>query len=322
MEMPRETHIDDDDDVIPILFPVVVGKPTKRGPGRPSRRPAIPVLDRKGVVEAPDFECSLLELVYDAPQAFKALFTYMKSLKAKVVIMRFDENGITLYARDHTEKSVTIAHINGHKMNWYYCAERFAIELNRENVDKMFMNVDKTFHKISMFIETDEREFLRFAFKDADIDKECNYKIGVNICEFINDHFLAAEEIVKTQFNFPIEFTLTVKQFEKTISDSVGQSDDINIVKSGDLPLEIKYNKGAVTYKEVYRDGTKIDLTCRLDTIVHFSTKVKLINIKPLVGSMVTDKVRICCGEDGRLMFRLVIKEEAVIVNAITAGGG
>lgn len=290
----------------------------KRGPGRPSRKPEIPPVERRGVVYEAENEDNEMEWVYDSPPAFKALFTYLKSLKAKKILMAFNTDGVVIYAKDHSESSTTVVKIDGEKMNLYYCADVMYIEFSRDLVDKMFMNADKTFHKISITKSETDPDALSFVFEDMILDKESCYRIEVAVCDQIPEEFTMVEEITESPDHFPLEFTLTVKQFEKTITDTITQSPEIDIIKVDGDPLELYFSKAGVTYREVYKDNDKIELTCRLEPGYSFKSQIRLMNIKSLVGSMVTDKVRICCGDDGRLMFRLVIKEEAIIVNSLT----
>jgi hypothetical protein len=295
--------------------------PVKRGPGRPSRKPTSPAIAKFGIVNEPEDEENDMELVYDSPQAFKALFTYLKSLKTRTVILSFDPDGIVIYAKDHSEKSITVAYINGNKMNWFYCGDVFCLEFNRDLVDRMFTNVDKTFYKVSVLRNRSDTSALTFMFRDAEIGKDCVYRIPVDVCAQIPEQYVIAEEVVMQPDKFPLEFTLTVKQFEKTIADTISQSPVITIMKSDQCPLEITYTKQRTVYREVYEDDSKIEVVCRLDPGYHFQTHIKLVNIKPLVASMVTEKVRICCGDDGQLLFRLVVRDEAIVVNSLTATG-
>ena len=292
--------------------------PVKRGPGRPSRKPEVPPVERKGVVSDPEDDDNDIELVYDSPQAFKALFTYLKSLKTRKILLAFHREEVVIYAKDHTETSTTIVKIDGEKMNMYYCADLFYIEMSRDVVDKMFMNADKTFHKISITRSDSDPDALSFVFEDMILSKESCYRIEVAARDHLPEEFAMAEEITETTDKFPLEFTLTVKQFEKTITDTISQSPEIEIIKSDGEPLELFFTKAGITYREVYRDDDKIELTCRLEEGYNFRSQLRLMNIKALVGSMVTDRVRICCGEEGLLMFRLIIKEEAIIVSSLT----
>ena len=87
--------------------------------------------------------------------------------------------------------------------------------------------------------------FLTFIFKDAYIEKECHYKISLSYyppdTELYEIKDIITPESLLT--NFPIEFTLTAKQFKKSIGDASNFSDNITFEKLGEHPLQLTYSK-------------------------------------------------------------------------------
>jgi len=292
----------------------------KKGPGRPSIKPAPPTLERRGIVDFPKDPNNRLELAFDDPLVFKSLFTYFKNIKAREIHIHCNKKGMAFYTRDHSKTSRIIAEVLGDHINWYYCESDFWIGLNRESIEKIFSSIDKTFFKITIIQTYDDIDSIMFIFKDADIEKECNYKISLSIYPPDDDLYeinslITPESLIK---QFPIEFTLTAKQFKKSISDASNFSDTITFEKLGTHPLQLTYAKSNLIYNEVYRSNEKINLRSSITENDIFRTTIKLVNIKSLAASMVTDDIRILCREDADILFRSAISEKALVVSTIT----
>ena len=292
----------------------------RRGPGRPPSKPPAPPLERKGIVDSPKDSNNRLEFVYSDPTVFKALFTYFKNIKARDIHLRCSPAGLTFFARDHSKTSRIVAVVAGEHVNWHYCEGEFWLGINRDHVEKMFASIDKTFFKITVIQTQDDTNSLTFIFKDAEIDKECNYKVTLSAYT-PDDDLYEAEKILTAEgliANFPIEFTLTAKQFKKSISDASSYSDTITFEKLGAHPLQLTYNKSNMMYNEVYRTADKVCLRSSVADTSTFRCTVKIANVKSLASSMVTDDVRIMCREEGDILFRSAIDAKALVVSTMT----
>jgi hypothetical protein len=294
--------------------------PKRRGPGRPPSKPPAPPLEKKGIVDSPRDSNNRLEFVYGDPTVFKALFTYFKNIKARDIYLRCSPAGLTFFARDHSKISRVVAVVAGEHVNWHYCEGEFWLGINRDHVEKMFAAIDKTFFKITIIQTQDDTNSLTLIFKDAEIDKECNYKVTLSAYAPDEDLYeaertLTAEGLVA---NVPIEFTLTAKQFKKSIGDASNYSDTVTFEKLGAHPLQLTYNKSSMMYNEVYRSADKIHLRSAVADGGTFRCTVKIANVKSLASSMVTDDVRILCREEGDILFRSAIDAKALVVSTMT----
>jgi hypothetical protein len=292
----------------------------QRGPGRPPSKPPAPPLDKRGIVDSPKSAQNRLEFVHSNPSVLKSLFTYLKNIKARNIHLRCSPLGLTFFARDHSKTSRVVATIAGDQVNWHYCEEVFWLGINRDNVEKMFAAIDKTFFKITIVQTHDDINSLTFIFKDAEVDKECNYKVTLSTYApdeelYEAEKILTPEAIVE---NFPIEFMLTAKQFKKTINDASNYSDVITFEKLGNHPLQLTYAKSNMMYNEVYRNPEKIFLRSSVQPDTTFRCTVKIFNVKSLASSMVTDDVRILCREDGDILFCSAIDVKALVVSTLT----
>lgn len=290
--------------------------PKRRGPGRPSSKPPVPVLKVSGIVNEPFDPSNAIEFVFSDPLVFKTLFIYFKNLKSKEIHVRFRETDITFFTRDQDKYSKVISHIDCRNVNWYYCQKEQWIGLNRDHAEKMFTNIDKTFFKITMVYRHDDPDNLCFIFKDSELSKECHYKIDVAIIDPDEELFSAENDIPGEHATelYPIQFTLNSKQFKKTISDASSYSDKINIEKTAGHPLQLTYNKVHITYREVYLDEEKIKLINDIKDGQNFKCTIRLSNIKSLASSMVTDNVTIMASDAHDILLRSVIDEKVLII--------
>jgi hypothetical protein len=296
------------------------GGRARRGPGRPPSKPAPPALEQSGIVSAPRDASNRLEFVYGDPSVFKSLFTYFKNIKARDIHVRCNPRGITFFARDHSKTSRVVATVAGEHVNWHYCDGEFWLGLNREHVEKMFAAIDKTLFKITILQSIDDPNSITFVFKDAEIDKECNYKVQLSIYPRDPDLYEAERALAPAALTalFPIEFTLSAKQFKKSISDASNYSETLTFEKLGMHPLQLTYAKANMVYNEVYRVPAKIALRSAVADGSIFRATVKVANVKSLASSMVTDDVRILCREDSDILFRSAIDAKALVVSTMT----
>lgn len=290
----------------------------KRGPGRPPKKLPAPPLRKDGIVESPTDPHNRLEFVYEDPTMLKSLFAYFKHLKAVDIRVRCTPAGITFFTRDSAMTCRIVAEVLGENMNHFYCDDTFWLGLNRDTVERIFSNIDKSFFKVTLLHRHDDPETLAIIFKDADIDKECNYRVSVSTLD-LDEDLVAAEQLVTPAAlrAAPIEFQLSSKQFKKTVTDASHYSDILTFEKLGEHPLQLTYNRVGVAYHEVYRTPEKILLRSEVGADTVFRCTVAIANIKSLASAMVTDHVRIYCREDGDLLFRSAI--DALVLSTLTS---
>jgi hypothetical protein len=284
--------------------------PAKRGPGRPPKRQPPPPLLKAGVVLDPSEADNLFEMVHDAPGMFKNLFTYYKNLKARDIYLRCTPNGdpfvgLAFFTRDNTRGIRVVAAIPGAALNHYYCETEFTVGLKREEFEKIFSSIDKSFFKITLLHRHDDPENLTIIFKDAEIDKDCNYKVAVTRLDPDEELFAAEVEMAPAALEaFPVEFTLSSRQFKKTIVDAAAQSTGLTIEKIYDHPLQLSFNSVGLSYREVYRNSEKIALRHSIGADEVFQCPVQLSQVKSFASAMVADTVQIFCREGADMLFR------------------
>ena len=288
----------------------------KRGPGRPPKKQPAPVLEKRGVVLNPSDPSNRLELTYSDPSMVKSLFAYFNNLKAVNIYMRCSRDKITFFTRDGGGANRVTAEIPGAQMNHFYCDGEFWLGLHRENVERIFSSIDKSFYKITFLHRHDDPDTLEVIFKDADINKECRYKISVSTLDR-DEELFAAESLTgpKTLAKSPLHFRLSAKQFKKTVSDSVNLTSTLTFEKLGLSPLRFSYEQVGLHYKEIYNSPDLIDLHSAVGKETAFRRTVALANIKSLATAMVTDSVRIMFIRDKYIVLRSEV--EALVLNTV-----
>lgn len=288
----------------------------RRGPGRPPSKPPVPLIDKKGVVNESKDSNNRLEFIYSDPSIFKSLFIYFKNIKAREIHLRCSPTGLTFFTRDHSKTSRICATIPGKHINWYFCEDTFWIGINRDNVEKIFASIDKTFFTIVIIQTIDDPNSLLIIFKDSEIEKECSYKIVLS--SFNEDEELYESESLIKNNDYLIEFTLTAKQFKKTINDAFNYSETITFEKISNNPLQLNYAKSNIVYNEIYKSDEKIMLKSNLQLNNTFRATIKINHIKSLASSMVTDEIKILCRPDEDILFQSIIDSKALTVNTLT----
>jgi hypothetical protein len=288
----------------------------KRGPGRPPKKLPAPYLCKDGIIESPSDASNRLEFVYGSPLLFKSLFTYFRNLKAVDVHLRCTPRGVTFFTWDATRMCRVVAELPGDSLNHYYCDDTFWLGLNRDEVDKIFASIDKSFFKITILHRHDDPDNLVVIFKDADLEKECHYRITVTTLErdesLFEAELLTTPEALKT---FPVEFQLPSKQFKKSVTDAGNHSPTFTIEKLGEAPLQFTYTKVGMSYNEIYRAPEKIYLRSEVAGKV-FRCTAAIANIKSLAAATVTDTVRIFCRENNDILLRSEI--DALVMSTLT----
>lgn len=286
----------------------------KRGPGRPPNKPLLPSIDKNGIVTSPKNSNHRLELIHNDPNIFKSLFNYFKNIKAREIHLRCDNNGLTFFTKDHSKTLRIIANIFGKNVNWYYCNSTFWLGINKENIEKIFSSIDKTFFSIILLQSYDDINCLNIILKDIELDKECNYNIVLS--SYIDDNELyEAENIINTD-EFLLEFILSSKQFKKTVNDAINFSETITFEKIGNNPLQLSYIKSNISYYEIYKSNDKIMLKSKISDHNTFRAIIKLNNIKSLANSMITDDIKILYNFE-HMLFQSIIDSNVLTVNTL-----
>lgn len=290
----------------------------RRRAGRPSTRPPLPPRAARGLVAAPQiagnaFECSLGD-----PMMCKALFNYLKGMKATDLHLFCRTDGLTVLARDQARASRIVARFAGAQALWWYCGEERHLCLDRERVEEVFGKIDTSYDQILLAQPTDDPDTLTIVLSNSALAMEREHKVSLS--NYGDDPGLfEAEETVAALGDVPLAFTLEAKQFKKTVGDAHANGASIlTIEKVAGEPLQFVYAKDVIDCREIYRDGKKISLTTNLAGVEAFRVAMKIDDVKPLSAAILADgETRIHCRLDEDILFQSAMASKALVVSTL-----
>jgi hypothetical protein len=292
------------------VVPVVVEQ--KRAPGRPKKGPSKKPLPREGISIKPVYDSNVMELKYETPVIFKKIFNLCKQMAVKNIKIEFDINFIKMKSSDHFNKNYNLLTINCSKLNHYYCKFPFSITVNSKNIETVFQKIDKNYDSITMASkEASLRESIYIIFNNRQVSsEECHI---INLVE--NTEQAVEKSIDKLEYQkYPIKFELSSKFFKKIISDIASFNQDTHeqiftIEKMENIPLQFKYYTAAKTIQAytIFKDVDKIKLVSTIKDDDIFSVSIKIVNIKPLSNSPISDIITFYVDQYKDIVFKLDI---------------
>lgn len=286
----------------------------KKKPGRPPIHKEKTPIPRNGISQNPNFNSNIMELEYDDPTKFKKIFNLCKSMAVKNIKMEFDMTEIKMKSSDHFNKNYNLLTIKGSRLNHYYCKLPFSIILNSKNIEKVFKKIDKNYDTITIVSRQDTMyQSINIIFKNKSISSE-EYHI-VNLVE--NTDFNIDKNINDCDYkNYPIKFELSSKFFKKAISDIASFNEDtheqfLTIEKMKGIPLQFKYQTITKTIRAytIFKDTKKIKLESTIGEKDIFSVSIRIMNIKPLSDSPISDTIKIFVDNHKDIVFQLNIDD-------------
>ena len=281
-------------------------KSERRGPGRPPRV-VIPPTTPLGIIDKPVNKENILELSYFDAVVFKYLFTLLKNLKVRDIYFRFTPESMCIFTKDNIDNRILID-IDCSKMLYYYCQkETINICINRENIQAVFINLNKTIDQLYISLESCS-DMIQVKLTDNSLQK---IKLrNIVISERLPDETLLSTENDIQTANVQLEFTLTTRDFKDTISDATNYGDKITIEKHGDGPLILKFMRAHTNIcSEEYSNDTKIDLKSSLEANDSFICVLHTILLKCISVSVINNKINIRCLSNNRAILSSSIGE-------------
>lgn len=283
---------------------------SNRKPGRPPIFQKKEIIERKGIVETPNFDTNVMELIYDVPIIFKKIFNLFKLMDVKEIKINFTDVAVNIITTDHLEKNINHLTINCAKLIHYYCAYPITVTLDAKNIEKVIQKLDKTYHTITMISkEVSYRSEILIIFKNTDIDME-EYHI-VNLIE--TEHIEAINYNIVDYENYPIQFQLSSKLFKKIITDISSFSNTFTIEKIKGIALQFSCMTPTKTIKirHIYKNENKIKLKSKIADDDIFSVSTKIDYIKALSNSLIGENIEFFIDKENDMVFRINIDNSA-----------
>lgn len=268
----------------------------RRGPGRPSKLPPPPQVPVHGIVSAPTYEDSLLELGFDSPDAFKQLFLFLGKLGCPQVILHATPTQLSFNALSSTEQLSASAVVEGSRMNHYYCARDLWLNLCYDDVKDIFKRVDKTFNLITFNYRTMDAIILEINLKNFVLHRTNKFCVNVREVPPMSD-WDSVIDLYTHRDESHITWVLPIKAFKKTHDIAATSSDYIDITHhhgASNLVLQWR-GTGYAPCREEYADPAVIHFRSSLAPGEALQVRYSSACGKALSGIAPTDTVQVYC---------------------------
>lgn len=267
---------------------------TKRKPGRPRKTPNKAPLEKRGIVNSPEYPEHVIELLYDKPMIFSKIISLFRTMSVKEVHFVFMKRQVKILTIDHHNKNKIEIILDCSKVNHYYCGEPTTEVLVREHLEKIAKTIKKDNTSISFTVAEETKNM------ELSITIKNNMKIDGNR----RLTRMEAKETYDFDFgdykNFPIRFTLPAKYFKKLLTDVTTFNDNLHIRKNGEGPLCFVYDSVTenISSRDIVTDPSTIKLVTTLGPNDIFNVKLKAKYIAPLAKSLIAESINIYASDE------------------------
>ena len=278
--------------------------PKRRGPGRPSKGPAAPEIRYYGIVEAPKYSESLLELGSDKPEAFKKLFNFFGKLKVEDIHMHCTPTLVEFFATDSSGLLRVRAEVLGERMNHYYCREEFWLRLSQEDMMKAFGCISKNcFHVVKLSYKETDNAVLNIILSDEVHSKENRFPTTASPALPDRD-WLTLSQLSEEKDDYKVSWTVSQVLFKKSHDIAAQTAKTIKVQLIGGGALTLRYmGTGIQDFSETYHDDQKIGLESKLAPGELFEIDYSANGAKTLSATTQADQVTIYCTNNKPLLF-------------------
>lgn len=281
-----------------------LNQPEKRGPGRPRKNLPRLKLDRVGIVKEPinvaepEPKRHYYELLYENPLMFKKIFTLFKVYSVEHINMSFMNDRVFMYSVTQDGKIKICVEIFCERMNKYYCADPIHVTLDTEYFHTIFQTVSKDYSNI-VFVTTNESQQARMwvIFVD-DEGEESQYAIDLNPVK--TNPLPEILAVLNREHEYPISFELPFKYLKRKVAEYGNlKVEKINIEQTiaddgtRDLYLSCETSNGRIKNTSPLKNSAKMNLISTFDEQL-FVAPIYINSIKPLSGTLISDKIRLC----------------------------
>lgn len=261
----------------------------KRKPGRPRKTPNKAPLEKRGIVDKPEYPEHIIELLYDKPMIFSKIVGLFRTMSVKEVHFIFMKTQVRILTVDHHSKNEIEIIQDCTKVNHYYCGEPITEVLVREHLEKIAKTIKKDNTSISFTVAEETKNI------ELSITIKNNMKIDGNR----RLKRMEAKETYNFDFgdykNFPVRFTLPAKYFKKLLTDVTTFNENLHIRKNGNGPLCFVYDSVTenISSRDIVTDPSTIKLVTTIGPDDIFNVKLKAKYIAPLSKSLIAESINI-----------------------------
>lgn len=245
--------VDSDNSDHPITTKKNAKKQTKKNPpGRPRKNPPMQVQEVKGIVNTPDDNDNLFELLYYQPSSMKKIAQLIKSIGSTTVQLLADGECLTLFTQDkyHTNTCMIVFH--GVKMHHFYCRKPIDVGISSKNFVKVCEIINKR-HACVAISQAEELENTQIEI--TFLNGHTHVRTGKSVATIREYPRLTPELRAQFQKNDAVvRFQYPSYDFKRLISGSKGIERIRFRQNGGKKPLivEIDQTDGQITSKDVF----------------------------------------------------------------------
>lgn len=281
--------------------------PVKRPPGRPKKAPVLRAV--QGIIQPPENNNLVLELVCNDPSIFEQIYKVLKSYETKEVEFIFDPEGLSIQAKDHSMKSDIIISVPGKYMESYFCIERIPVCLSRASIDGTFGIIAGSHTKIVLSVATNSRSNLNIDL----CEKEKDYEISLDMrVPTIQNVIQRADEIDYDETKYALHFEIPLKLFkERYMHTKALRGKQFIIQKCGKEDLQLTHEDD--TQVKVVANipmGPKNVMRSALNDGDMIRVSVPLSSVTPITG-IAAKNIAISADNSEPLVFTILIGQVA-----------
>lgn len=294
----------------------------KRGPGRPPKKKLHQSsVAKNGVAVKPMEPENLMELFYTDVYVFKKLNSYWAALQSKTITMYFTPKEIYFYNiekdEEKTTKTVVEIFFDPKKMNHYYCAGEYEVNVKVVDLDIILQKVDKNSYNEIKFILTKNNETNQISIN---LNSEYEIPEFFEIEQLNMNKIGYYREMFDKIVDYKLEFTVKSKWLKKAIRDSKAFDKHWFIEKygdSGNLIFSYQSQNKNVKAKLVPSDKANIDLKSKVKPGEIFSVSVFNDVISPTSNSLLSETVEVKASKDDPISLVYKINGDDICVKAL-----
>lgn len=292
----------------------------KRPPGRPPGKKTN--IRREGFVKKPDVISNnmgevIFQMMYYDPISFKSLFNTFKKYNTSKIEFYFSKEKTYICSKDHNSEVIIFCEIHGKNMNKYYCKEPVKMLFSAITIFKTFDGIPTIYDNINFVIfDKFKKSKLLIIFSNKDQMSQYTIDILSTECEMITDEKI--KEYSEQEINYPINFTIKLKEMKPKISELSHISKHIGIEqclkKTSDGVEKIIIFKCISDDKRLVNRSTFMNKDCfNLNSTFdepYFYIPIPIKNIKPFIVSLTKNKGIFYLKSDSQLVIKSLIDSE------------
>lgn len=276
-------------------------KEAKKRPGRPRKTPEKQERPILGVVEKPEYDNALIELVHNNCIIFKKIFSLLKSLAPENLHIIFRADCTIIWCVDHLKGNEVRIRIDGSKCLRYYCEKEKCIVVNNKDLGLIIARSDKSYSSITFRSNKNNHEYRTRMFvilktEDDGFEEESSVDLSSDKSGMEDEKRFTDTE------KYTIKVDIPGKYYKKMITDMKNAGTrEISVTQdSPEKNLMFKYLSASkrVLTRNIVRKKEKTGFKSELAEGESFRVNIIHSFIEPISSANISEKVKLYFHED------------------------